>query len=196
MGHVNNVTYLRWVQDAATAHWTRPRAREDQAKLLWIVLRHEIDYKQAALREERSSREPGSGRRSACGSSDSPKSCGRATAGAGRRRRRYGVPSMRQNLSHFGQRRSPGECSQKETGLGAGVDNEYMTHMQSVDDFLESDQRLRGSRRFAKAQGFLAVAIPRVCGERIRCCAGESRGAGNRRATLLCPVQEISPPVD
>jgi acyl-CoA thioester hydrolase len=48
LGHVNNVTYLRWVQDAAAAHWTMIAPAEDQAKLLWIVLRHEIDYKQAA----------------------------------------------------------------------------------------------------------------------------------------------------
>jgi acyl-CoA thioester hydrolase len=49
MGHVNNVTYLRWVQEAATAHWTAAASAEDQAKVLWIVLRHEIDYKRAAL---------------------------------------------------------------------------------------------------------------------------------------------------
>jgi acyl-CoA thioester hydrolase len=49
LGHVNNVTYLRWVQDAATAHWTASAPAEDQAKLMWIVLRHEIDYKRAAL---------------------------------------------------------------------------------------------------------------------------------------------------
>jgi acyl-CoA thioester hydrolase len=49
MGHVNNVTYLRWVQEAATAHWTADASKEDQEKLLWVVLRHEIDYKQAAV---------------------------------------------------------------------------------------------------------------------------------------------------
>jgi acyl-CoA thioester hydrolase len=49
MGHVNNVTYLRWVQDAATAHWTSAASAEDLEKVLWIVLRHEIDYRQAAL---------------------------------------------------------------------------------------------------------------------------------------------------
>lgn len=49
MGHVNNVTYIRWVQDAATAHWTTGAPPDEQAKLLWIVLRHEIDYKQAAV---------------------------------------------------------------------------------------------------------------------------------------------------
>ena len=49
LGHVNNVTYLRWVQEAAVAHWTAVAPAVDQAKLLWVVVRHEIDYKQAAF---------------------------------------------------------------------------------------------------------------------------------------------------
>jgi len=49
LGHVNNVTYLRWVQDAAVAHWRAAASAEDQARLYWVVLRHEIDYKQPAL---------------------------------------------------------------------------------------------------------------------------------------------------
>jgi acyl-CoA thioester hydrolase len=49
LGHVNNVTYLRWVQEAATAHWVAAATAEEQAKLTWVVLRHEIDYKRAAL---------------------------------------------------------------------------------------------------------------------------------------------------
>ena len=52
MGHVNNVTYLRWVQEAATAHWNHAAPAEDRVRLLWIVLRHEIDYKRAAFRED------------------------------------------------------------------------------------------------------------------------------------------------
>ena len=48
IGHVNNVQYLRWVQDAAVAHWRAAAPAADQAKLLWVVVRHEIDYKQAA----------------------------------------------------------------------------------------------------------------------------------------------------
>jgi acyl-CoA thioester hydrolase len=46
---VNNVVYLRWVQEAATAHWTAAASPEDQASLLWVVLRHEIDYLRPAL---------------------------------------------------------------------------------------------------------------------------------------------------
>ncbi|MGD1092591.1 MAG: thioesterase family protein [Bryobacteraceae bacterium] len=48
IGHVNNVTYVRWVQDAAVAHWKAAAPADELARLLWIVLRHEIDYKQAA----------------------------------------------------------------------------------------------------------------------------------------------------
>ncbi len=49
LGHVNNVTYVRWVQDAATAHWYAAAPPEDAAKLAWVVVRHEIDYKQPAF---------------------------------------------------------------------------------------------------------------------------------------------------
>jgi acyl-CoA thioester hydrolase len=49
LGHVNNVTYLRWVQEAAVAHWTAVAPAADQAKIKWLVLRHEIDYLQPAF---------------------------------------------------------------------------------------------------------------------------------------------------
>lgn len=53
LGHVNNVAYLRWVQEAAVAHWQAVAPAADQAKVLWIVLRHEIDYlKPAVLGDE------------------------------------------------------------------------------------------------------------------------------------------------
>jgi acyl-CoA thioester hydrolase len=48
LGHVNNVAYLRWVQDVAVAHWRAMASVEDQAKLWWVVVRHEIDYKHPA----------------------------------------------------------------------------------------------------------------------------------------------------
>jgi acyl-CoA thioester hydrolase len=48
LGHVNNVVYLRWVQDVAVAHWNAAANAADREKLLWVVVRHEIDYKQAA----------------------------------------------------------------------------------------------------------------------------------------------------
>jgi len=48
LGHVNNVVYLKWVQDVAVAHWRTVATREQQAALIWVVIRHEIDYSSAA----------------------------------------------------------------------------------------------------------------------------------------------------
>ena len=44
LGHVNNIVYLRWVQDVAAAHWYAAAPADDQAGLVWMVVRHEIDY--------------------------------------------------------------------------------------------------------------------------------------------------------
>ena len=52
LGHVNNVTYLRWVQDAAVAHWTAAAPAAERERLLWVVLRHEIDYRAPAFAGE------------------------------------------------------------------------------------------------------------------------------------------------
>jgi acyl-CoA thioester hydrolase len=48
LGHVNNVVYLRWVQDVAVAHWRAVATAAQQADVAWVVVRHEIDYKHAA----------------------------------------------------------------------------------------------------------------------------------------------------
>ena len=48
LGHVNNTVYLRWVQDVAIAHWSKLATAEMQQEIVWMVLRHEIDYKSAA----------------------------------------------------------------------------------------------------------------------------------------------------
>lgn len=44
LGHVNNVTYVSWIQDIAVAHWQSEAPEAAQQALLWVVLRHEIDY--------------------------------------------------------------------------------------------------------------------------------------------------------
>jgi len=46
--HVNNIVYLRWVQEVATAHWQAIASSEAQGEIGWLVLRHEIDYKAPA----------------------------------------------------------------------------------------------------------------------------------------------------
>lgn len=49
LGHVNNVVYLRWVQDVAIAHWRAAATPAQQEQLAWVAHRHEIDYKAPAL---------------------------------------------------------------------------------------------------------------------------------------------------
>jgi len=48
LGHVNNVVYLRWVQDLAVSHWQAAAAPNDLENLVWVVVRHEIDYRRSA----------------------------------------------------------------------------------------------------------------------------------------------------
>lgn len=49
LGHVNNVVYVRWVQEAAEAHWLAKAPDAVRQKYAWVVLRHEIDYLRPAL---------------------------------------------------------------------------------------------------------------------------------------------------
>jgi len=49
LGHVNNVVYVRWIQDLAIAHWRRDALPKDQEDVYWVVQRHEIDYKRPAV---------------------------------------------------------------------------------------------------------------------------------------------------
>jgi acyl-CoA thioester hydrolase len=53
LGHVNNVVFLRWVQEAAVAHWSALTNEIQKAEVVWVVARHEIDYKKPALPSDR-----------------------------------------------------------------------------------------------------------------------------------------------
>lgn len=52
LGHVNNLVYLRWVQDVAAAHWRFAATPEQQDAVVWVAVRHEIDYKAPAFARE------------------------------------------------------------------------------------------------------------------------------------------------
>lgn len=52
LGHVNNLVYLRWVQEVATAHWRAAADPEHVARVIWVVTRHQIDYLRATLAGE------------------------------------------------------------------------------------------------------------------------------------------------
>ena len=48
LGHVNNVVYLRWVQEIAGAHWKSLASEAEREQWIWVVGRHEIDYRHSA----------------------------------------------------------------------------------------------------------------------------------------------------
>ncbi|MBP7933116.1 MAG: acyl-CoA thioesterase [Phycisphaerae bacterium] len=52
MGHVNNVVYLRYAQDAAAAHWIALASEEQLKSFVWVARRHEIDYLRPAFPDE------------------------------------------------------------------------------------------------------------------------------------------------
>ena len=45
LGHVNNIVYLRYAQDVAIAHWRVRASAEMLANYVWVVMRHEVDYR-------------------------------------------------------------------------------------------------------------------------------------------------------
>ena len=56
LGHVNNLVYLRWVQEVAVAHSTAlgwDAAAYQRLGASWVVRRHEIDYVLPVLEGER-----------------------------------------------------------------------------------------------------------------------------------------------
>lgn len=44
MGHVNNASYLTWVQEAVIDHWRKIAPAEVVGQHLWVALKHEITY--------------------------------------------------------------------------------------------------------------------------------------------------------
>lgn len=45
LGHVNNAVWVQWMEQIATAHWQALAPEDAQARYLWVVTRHEIDYR-------------------------------------------------------------------------------------------------------------------------------------------------------
>lgn len=45
LGHVNNGVWVQWMEELATAHWLAIAPAEHVAAYVWVVTRHEIDYR-------------------------------------------------------------------------------------------------------------------------------------------------------
>ena len=56
LGHANNVSFVKWMQDAAIAHSTAqgwPMSRYREIGMAWVVRRHAVEYLQPAVEGER-----------------------------------------------------------------------------------------------------------------------------------------------
>jgi acyl-CoA thioester hydrolase len=49
LGHVNNVVYVRYVVEVAGAHWKAIATEDQLTSSIWVVGRHEIDYRHSIL---------------------------------------------------------------------------------------------------------------------------------------------------
>jgi acyl-CoA thioester hydrolase len=47
--HVNNVRYVQWIQDISREHWLSVATPELLQTTVWVVRKHEIEYKRPAL---------------------------------------------------------------------------------------------------------------------------------------------------
>ena len=50
--HVNNVQYVQWVQDVAEEHWEKRASAEQRKSFIWVVVKHEINYKKEAFLDD------------------------------------------------------------------------------------------------------------------------------------------------
>ncbi len=48
LDHVNNVRYVQWIQDIAKDHWQSLASIKLQQSVAWVVMHHDITYKNAA----------------------------------------------------------------------------------------------------------------------------------------------------
>jgi acyl-CoA thioester hydrolase len=47
--HVNNVRYVHWIQEISREHWLKVAPPDFAEKAVWVVRKHEIEYKDAAV---------------------------------------------------------------------------------------------------------------------------------------------------
>ncbi|RLD29438.1 MAG: acyl-CoA thioesterase [Bacteroidetes bacterium] len=49
LNHVNNVRYVKWVNDVAKEHWLQNASKDLCEEYFWVLLSHKIQYKNSAL---------------------------------------------------------------------------------------------------------------------------------------------------
>ncbi|EAQ41611.1 thioesterase family protein [Polaribacter sp. MED152] len=49
LNHVNNAIYVKWMDEVAFMHWAHLTKNQPITDTIWVVSRHEIDYKSEAF---------------------------------------------------------------------------------------------------------------------------------------------------
>lgn len=49
LNHVNNAVYVKWMDEVARTHWNYLTRNADVSDIIWVVNKHEIEYKNEAL---------------------------------------------------------------------------------------------------------------------------------------------------
>ena len=49
LNHVNNAVYVKWMDEVARTHWNYLTRNADVSEIIWVVNKHEIEYKSEAL---------------------------------------------------------------------------------------------------------------------------------------------------
>ncbi|NCT09751.1 MAG: acyl-CoA thioesterase [Flavobacteriia bacterium] len=49
LNHVNNAVYVQWMEVVATKHWAYLTTQNPFPNYIWVVMKHEIDYKNQAF---------------------------------------------------------------------------------------------------------------------------------------------------
>lgn len=52
LNHVNNAVYVKWMDYVASTHWNELSKDHSLSNYIWVVSRHEIDYKSEALLDD------------------------------------------------------------------------------------------------------------------------------------------------
>ncbi|MDP4704849.1 MAG: acyl-CoA thioesterase, partial [Polaribacter sp.] len=47
--HVNNAVYVQWMEVVASKHWQFLTEQNSFPEYIWVVMKHEIDYKNQAF---------------------------------------------------------------------------------------------------------------------------------------------------
>lgn len=45
LGHVNNAVWVKWIQEISVGHWRAVAAEAHVDIYIWVITRHEIDYR-------------------------------------------------------------------------------------------------------------------------------------------------------